>query len=260
MQSLFSAATGLSAQERDLAVRANNIANVNTTGFKQSRSNMQSLMYQNIREAGQEVGDARTPSGLSIGVGVQVGSTQEIHTQGGLRQTDNDLDLAISGDGFFQVTLPTGEIGYSRDGTFRLDGDGNVVTSSGYLLEPQIAVPANAQSVEISEQGVVSVRVPNESQLQQVGNIELARFINKSGLSNRGGNVYLETDASGAPIVSLPGEDGAGSVLQGKLETSNVNIASEMVGLIQTQRAYEMASKAITTSSDMYSQLNEVVR
>ena len=260
LQSLYTATTGLDAQQKQLGTIANNIANVNTTGFKKSRLNFENLLHQNVRRPGVEVGDSRLPSGLSIGTGVRVQSSQEIHSQGGLKQTDGQLDVAINGDGFFQITMPTGEIGYTRAGNFQVDGDGNVVTGKGYLLEPQITVPEDALSIEISEQGLVSAKLPGQAALQQIGNIELAKFINPTGLENVGGNLYVETDASGAPVIAEPGLDGVGSLLQGQLETSNVNVAEEMVAMIETQRAYEMASKVVSSSGDMVRNLNDIIR
>ena len=259
-QSLYTAATGLAVQQQSLAVISNNIANSNTIGFKKARVNAESLMYNQVRQPGVEVGDAQLPSGLSVGVGAKVQSTQEIHSQGGFKNTDVDTDIAIVGDGFFQVTLPSNEIAYTRAGNFQIDGEGNLVTSQGYLLEPQISVPAEATSINISESGIVSVGMPGESQLEQVGALELAKFINPGGLQNRGGNLYLETGASGVPIISEPGQDGTGTLSQGQLETSNVNVAESMVEMIETQRTYELASKVITNSSDMMSVLNDAVR
>jgi len=260
MQSLYTAATGLDAQQKKLGTIANNIANVNTTGFKKSRLNMENLLHQKIRQPGIEVGDSKLPSGLSIGVGVRVQSSQEIHSQGGLRQTDSDLDIAINGDGFFQVVMPSGEVAYTRAGNFGTDGDGNIVSGNGYLVEPQITVPVDAMSVEISQEGVVSVRMQGQVALQQIGELELAKFINPSGLSNNGGNLYLETGSSGAPIVSQPGIDGIGTLLQGQLEISNVNVAEEMVAMIEGQRAYEMASKVVSSSSEMIKHVNDALR
>jgi flagellar basal-body rod protein FlgG len=260
MQSMGTAATGLEAQQKKLAITANNIANVNTTGFKKSRANMASLLYLHQRQPGVEVGDARMPSGLSVGVGVKVMSTQELHTQGSLKQTNAPYDLAINGGGFFQVILPSGETAYTRAGDFQVDGEGNMVNSSGFLVEPQITVPANALSVEISEQGIVSARLPGEAASQEIGALELAKFVNPSGLENKGSNVYLETSASGSPVTSEPGIDGTGLVLQGHLETSNVNVAEEMIDMIEGQRAFEMASKIVSTSGDMERQITDMVR
>lgn len=260
MQSMHTAATSLDTNQRRLNNTANNLANVNTIGFKKSRLNMASLMHQKVRQPGVEVGNATLPSGLSIGTGVRVVSSQELHTQGGLKQTSGQFDIAISGEGFFQVQLPTGELAYTRAGDFQVDGVGNMVTPSGYLLEPQMTIPEDAMSITISEQGVVMAQFPQQVDLQEIGTIELARFVNKAGLDNRGNNVYLETTASGAPILSQPGLDGAGSTLQGQLETSNVNVAEEMVEMIEGQRSYEMASKVISTSSDMVRNLNDSLR
>lgn len=259
-QSLYTASTGLEAQQTRLSVIANNIANSNTVGFKKSRVNAETLMTQQVRQPGVEVGDSMLPSGLTIGLGTRVQSTQEIHTQGGFKDTGVDTDLAISGDGFFQVTLPTGETSYTRSGNFQLDGEGNLVTSSGYLIEPQIAVPENATGVVVSQAGVVSAVIPDQAELEEVGVIELAKFINPSGLESRGGNLYLETASSGAPIISEAGEDGTGILMQGNLELSNVNVAESMVEMIETQRAYELASKVVTNSSDMISVMNDAVR
>lgn len=259
-QSLYTASTGLDTQQTRLSVIANNIANSNTVGFKKSRVNAETLMTQQVRQPGVEVGDSMMPSGLTIGLGTRVQSTQEIHSQGGFKSTGVDTDIAISGDGFFQVTLPTGEVSYTRSGNFQLDGEGNLVTPSGYLLEPQIAIPENATGISISQQGIVSATIPDQVDLEEVGVIELAKFINPAGLENRGGNMYLETASSGAPVVTEAGEDGTGILMQGNLELSNVNVAESMVEMIETQRAYELASKVVTNSSDMISTMNDAVR
>ncbi len=254
---LWVAKTGLDAQQTKMAVISNNIANVNTNGFKKARATFEDLLYQNVRQAGGlTTQNTQLPSGLSMGTGVRTVATEKIHSQGSIVQTSNTLDVAIKGRGFFQVLLPTGDIGYSRDGSFQLDAQGQVVTAQGYPLQPAISIPANVRSVTIGNDGVVSASVPGSVQAVQIGNFQLADFTNPSGLESYGENVYLETTASGSPQVGNPGAGGLGGLSQGALETSNVNVVEELVNMIETQRAYELNSKAITTTDQMLQYLS----
>lgn len=257
---LWIAKTGLDAQQTRLSVTANNLANVNTTGFKRDRAVFQDLIYQNVRQAGGQTSqDTQLPTGLSLGTGVRTAATEKIFTQGNLVQTNNSLDIAIEGRGFFQVLLPDGTIAYSRDGSFQLDSNGQLVTSSGYQLQPAISIPNGAQSVSIGEDGTVTVQIAGNAAPTQVGNIQTADFINPAGLQPMGQNLFLETAASGAPQAGTPGLNGLGRVLQGSLETSNVNTVEELVNMIESQRAYEMNSKAISTADQMLQYLNNNV-
>ncbi|MHB1530756.1 flagellar basal-body rod protein FlgG [Acidithiobacillus sp.] len=252
MRSLFVAATGLEAEQTKMDVIANNLANVNTTGFKQSRAVFQDLLYQNLRQPGaQSSQTTQYPSGLQLGTGVRPVATERLMTQGNLTQTGNSLDVAVNGQGFFQIMQPNGTIAYSRDGTFQLNNQGQVVTSNGYLLQPPITVPPNAQTITIGSDGTVSVVLPNQAQPQQVGTIQLANFINPTGLQSIGDNLYLQTGSSGAPQTGQPTLNGLGAVQQGYLESSNVNVVSELVDMISTQRAYEINSKAVSASDSM---------
>jgi flagellar basal-body rod protein FlgG len=240
------------AQQANIDVISNNLANVNTTGFKKSRSDFQDLMYQTVRQAGANSGaDSQIPTGIQIGHGVRQVATQKLYTVGNFQSTGNPLDMAIEGDGFFQVTMPDGTLAYTRDGSFKTDSQGRMVTSEGYQIEPQIAIPQGATSIEVSADGTISVTMPNNTAPQQVGQLQLVRFINPAGLSSMGRNLLQETDASGAPTASNPGQDGAGTLVQRYLEMSNVQVVDEMVNMIVAQRAYEMNSKAITTSDEM---------
>lgn len=249
---LWVAATGLDAQQTRMSVVSNNLANVATTGFKRSRAVFEDLLYQNVRQAGaQATQNTQLPSGLMLGTGVRAVATEQLYTQGNLVQTENALDLAISGRGFFQVLLPDGRIGYTRDGSFHLSQDGELVTAGGNRLDPGIAIPAGAQSITVGSDGVVSVVLPTESDPTQVGTIALADFINPSGLQPFGENLLLETAASGAATVGTAGLDGLGSIRQGFVEASNVNVVEELVKMIEIQRAYEMNSKAISTTDQM---------
>ncbi|MCE5388224.1 MAG: flagellar basal-body rod protein FlgG [Acidithiobacillus sp.] len=252
MRSLYVAATGLEGEQTKMDVIANNLANVNTTGFKQSRAVFQDLLYQNLRQPGaQSSQTTQYPSGLQLGTGVRVVATERLMTQGNLTQTGNSLDLAINGQGYFQILQPDGTIAYSRDGTFQLNNQGQVVTSNGYLLQPPVTIPPNAQSITIGSDGTVSVVLPGQAQPQQVGTIQLANFINPTGLQSIGDNLYLQTGSSGAPQTGQPTLNGLGAVQQGYLESSNVNVVSELVDMIATQRAYEINSKAVSTSDTM---------
>ncbi|BCX88645.1 flagellar basal-body rod protein FlgG [Methylomarinovum tepidoasis] len=256
-RALWVAKTGLDAQQTRMAVISNNLANVNTTGFKKGRALFEDLLYQNIRQVGaQSSQNTELPSGLQLGTGVRVVATEKLHTQGNLIQTGNALDVAINGRGFFQVLLPNGDLAYTRNGSFKLNAEGQLVTASGYFLEPAITVPANAKSITISEDGIVSVTIPGTPTPQQLGQIQLADFVNPTGLEPIGENLFRESVASGAPTVGNPGEEERGALVQHSLETSNVNVVEEMVNMIETQRAYEMNSKAISTVDQMLGFLN----
>lgn len=251
---LFVGKTGLSAQDTALRVIANNLANVNTDGFKRDRAVFEDLLYQVPRQPGaQSSADTELPSGLQLGTGVRTAGTQKVFAQGGLDITDQALDLAVQGDGFFQVTMPDGEIAYTRSGQFQLNSNGDVVTSQGYLLEPQITIPEDATSVTISKDGIVSITQGDSGVATEVGQVQLATFVNPTGLLADGGNLYLETVSSGVPNAANPNEAGVGAVIQGALETSNVNSVEELVDMISTQRAFEMNSKVISTADQMLS-------
>ncbi|MFK8053605.1 MAG: flagellar basal-body rod protein FlgG [Woeseiaceae bacterium] len=251
-QALWVAKTGLDAQQTKMTVVSNNLANVNTNGFKRGRAVFEDLIYQNRRQAGgQSSQETQLPSGLNVGTGVRVVATEQLHTQGGLLQTENSLDVAIQGRGFFQVLLPDGTLSYGRDGSFQRSAQGQMVTASGYLVQPAITIPNAAQSITIGSDGVVSVQLPGQTAPSQVGNLQLVDFINPVGLQPRGENLYLETVASGAAQPGTPGLNGLGRLQQGALEGSNVNVVEELVNMIETQRAYEMNSKAISTNDQM---------
>ncbi len=249
---LWIAKTGLDAQQTRMSVISNNLANVNTTGFKRDRASFEDLIYQNVRQVGANSSQiTELPSGLALGTGVRTVSTQKLHTQGNLMQTGNNLDIAVEGRGFFQILMPDGIIQYTRDGTFNLDKNGQIVNANGYPMEPAITVPDNTLSLTIGSDGTVSALVAGDSSPTQIGSIELSDFINPMGLEAVGGNLFRETLASGAPSTTTPGQDGVGTLIQGTLESSNVNVVEELVNMIETQRAYEMNSKAISTADDM---------
>ncbi|MDP1635406.1 MAG: flagellar basal-body rod protein FlgG [Gallionellaceae bacterium] len=259
IRSLWISKTGLEAQQTQMDVISNNLANVSTTGFKRSRAVFEDLLYQNLRQPGaQSSQQSQIPSGLQIGTGVRPIATERIHTQGNLQQTSNQMDIAIQGAGFFQVLLPDGGTGYTRDGSFQTDSQGQIVTANGYVVQPAVTIPANATSVTIGMDGVVSVTQPGVAAAVQVGSLQLATFINPSGLESMGQNLYLETASSGTPGTNVPGTNGTGSLSQGYIETSNVNVVEELVNMIQTQRAYEINSKAITTSDQMLQKLSQM--
>lgn len=244
--------TGLDAQQTRLAVVTNNLANVNTTGFKKGRAAFEDLLYQTVSQPGaQTTQSTQSPTGLMLGTGVRVVATDKQFAQGNLQQTNNPLDLAINGRGFFQVLQPDGSTAYTRDGSFQVNSTGQLVTASGYTVQPGITIPQGALSVSIGNDGTVSVQLPGQASAQQVGVLTLADFINPAGLQAKGDNLYLETAASGAPQSGTPGLNGTGSLQQGALEASNVNVVEEMVNMIETQRAYEMNSKAISTADQM---------
>lgn len=259
IRSLWISKTGLDAQQTQMDVIANNLANVSTSGFKRSRAVFEDLLYQNIRQPGaQSSQQTQLPSGLQLGTGVKPVATERIFTQGNLQLTGNDKDVAIQGAGFFQVLLPDGTTAYTRDGSFQVDNQGQLVTSSGFPVQPAITIPANAQSVTIGRDGTVSITTPGTAAATQVGSLQLATFINPAGLMAKGENLYVETAASGNANTNTPGANGAGLLSQGYVETSNVNVVEELVNMIQTQRAYEINSKAITTSDQMLQKLTQM--
>jgi len=256
-QALWVAKTGLDAQQTRMTVVSNNLANVNTTGFKQGRVVFEDLLYQNVRQpGGQSSQDTQLPSGLSLGTGVRVVATEKLFTQGSTLQTGNSLDVAIQGRGFFQILKPDGALAYTRDGTFQVSSQGELVTSSGYTVQPGITIPDGAQSITIGTDGTVSVTVAGQAAPTQVGSLETVDFVNPVGLQSVGENLYIETAASGTAQGGTPGTNGLGSLLQGALEGSNVNVVSELVNMIETQRAYEMNSKAISTNDQMMQYVN----
>jgi len=249
---LWAAKTGLDAQQTQMTVTANNLANVATNGFKKSRAVFDDLLYQNATQVGAATSQTTlSPTGLQLGTGVRVVSTERNYTQGSLDNTGNSLDMAIQGRGFFQVLQPDGTMAYTRDGSFQLNAQGQLVNSTGYPLQPAITIPTGAQSVTIGADGVVSVLVPGNSSPTTVGTIQLADFINPAGLQTVGGNLAVESAASGSPTTGNPGLNGLGTVVQGSVEASNVNVVEEMVNMIETQRAYEMNSKAVQTTDQM---------
>ncbi|MDE2005448.1 MAG: flagellar basal-body rod protein FlgG [Rhodospirillales bacterium] len=257
MRSLDIAATGMQAQQTNVEVISNNIANMTTTGFKRQRAEFQDLIYQNLRRVGSNSSDSGSivPSGAQIGLGVRTAAIYRIDEQGNLQQTSNALDMAIQGNGFFQVTLPSGATAYTRDGTFGLAPDGTIVTADGYVVQPGIQVPTNATSVTINTSGQVQATISGQTAPQTLGQIQLAAFPNDAGLQAQGGNLFVQTAASGAPVQGNPAAPGFGSVMQGFIETSNVNVVSEITNLITAQRAYEMNSKVITTSDQLLATL-----
>lgn len=259
IRSLWIARTGLDAQQTQLDVIANNLANVSTNGFKRGRAVFEDLLYQTLRQPGaQSSQQTQIPAGLQIGTGARPVTTARIHTQGNLQQTGNGLDIAINGPGFFQITLPDGTIAYTRDGSFQKDNQGQIVNSNGYPLQPAVTIPADTISLTISTDGVVSVVQAGSSTATQVGTIQVATFINPGGLQSVGENLYLETASSGAPTPNTPGLNGAGVLNQFYVETSNVNVAEELVSMIQTQRAYELNSKVVSTSDAMLGRLTQL--
>jgi flagellar basal-body rod protein FlgG len=254
---LWVAKTGLDAQQTRLSVISNNLANANTMGFKSGRAVFEDLLYQNVRQVGAQSSEGtQLPTGLMIGTGVRTVATEKNHAQGNLVQTEGSLDLAIQGRGFFQVLRPDGSLSYTRDGSFQLSATGEIVTAGGYLLQPAITVPADAQSITIGSDGIISVSTSGTAAPTQIGNIQLADFANPTGLQPIGENQYVESGASGSPQTGTPGLNSIGSLVQGTLESSNVNSVKELVSLIETQRAYEMNSKAISTADQMLQYLN----
>ena len=259
MRSLFIAKTGLDTQQTQLDVISNNLANVSTNGFKRSRAVFEDLLYQTLRQPGANTSQqTQVPSGVQIGTGSRAVATVRNFSQGNLNQTGNDLDVAINGNGFFQINLPDGTAAYTRDGSFQLDNQGQLVTSNGFVIQPPITVPPGTQKITVGQDGTVTATLNGQAQPQNIGQIQLTTFINPAGLSSQGQNLFSETAASGTATQSTPGQNGAGSLNQGVVETSNVNVVEELVGLIQTQRAYEINSKAITTSDQMLQRLSQL--
>ena len=259
IRSLWITKTGLDAQQMQMDVIANNLANVSTNGFKRSRAVFEDLIYQTLRQPGaQSSQQTQLPSGLQIGTGVRPVATERVHLQGNLSQTGNARDVAIQGEGFFQVLLPDGTIAYTRDGAFQSDNQGQLVTASGFPVQPAITIPPNTTNITIGRDGTVSVLVAGSSIPSQVGNIQLVSFINPVGLQSAGENLYLQTASSGTPNPNTPGTNGLGSLNQGYVETSNVNVVEELVSMIQTQRAYEINSKAIQASDQMLQKLSQL--
>jgi flagellar basal-body rod protein FlgG len=251
MRALYSAASGMIAQQYNMDTISNNLANVNTTGFKGNMAHFQDLIYQTIQAPGSPIGAAIVPVGQDVGLGVKVGSSEKLFSQGSLVQTSNPLDVAVNGDGFFQITMPDGTTAYTRDGHFTVDANGSVVTSDGYFIQPQITVPQNATQLNVGSDGTVTAQVPGSSTPQNLGQLTLARFVNNAGLAPQGSNLFLQTAASGPPIVTQPGLNGAGTLQGGWLENSNVQVVNEIVNMIVAQRAYEANSKAIGASDQM---------
>jgi flagellar basal-body rod protein FlgG len=260
MRSLDIAATGMQAQATNVEVISNNIANMSTTGYKRRRAEFQDLIYQNLRRVGSNSSDSGSvvPAGAQVGLGVRTAAIYRISEQGNLSQTSNSLDLAVRGNGYFQVTLPSGDTAYTRDGTFGLSPEGQIVTADGYVVAPGITVPANATSVTVNSNGQVQVSLSGQTAPSTVGTLELATFPNEAGLDAQGDNLFVQSAASGNPSTGTPGAPGFGSVMQGYIETSNVNVVTEITSLISAQRAYEMNSRVITASDQMLSTLSNL--
>ncbi|MGB3291154.1 MAG: flagellar basal-body rod protein FlgG [Burkholderiaceae bacterium] len=260
IRSLWIAKTGLESQQTNMDVISNNLANVNTSAFKRGRAVFEDLMYQTIRQPGAQVGAAnQLPSGLQVGTGVRTVATERIHTQGNVKETGNPMDIAIQGNGFLQVEMPDGTFAYTRDGNLQKDQNGQLVTAGGYPIQPPINIPDNALTITIARDGTVSVTQPGAAGVNvQIGQLQLSTFVNTTGLQSAGENLYVETDASGPANFAQPGLDGAGLLMQQYTETSNVNVAEELVNMITTQRAYEMNSKAIQTSDQMLARLTQL--
>ena len=259
MRSLWISKTGMDAQQTQMDVISNNLANVGTTGFKHSRVAFEDLLYQNLRQSGaNSTQQTALPTGLQVGTGVAPVATETMFDQGNLQQTSNQFDLAVNGQGFFQVQMPDGSTAYTRDGSFQLNANGQLVTAAGFPVSPAITIPAQAQSVTVGQDGTVSVTLPGKTAPTTVGAIQLANFINPPGLQANGQNLFLDTAASGTPNTNAPGSNGLGTLQQGYIETSNVNVVSELVNMIQTQRAYEMNSKSIQTADQMLGKLSDL--
>jgi flagellar basal-body rod protein FlgG len=259
LRSLWIAKTGMEAQQTQLDTISHNLANVATNGYKRSHAVFEDLIYQNLRQSGANTTEQTVlPTGLQVGLGVRPVATARVFSQGNLQQTTNNLDLAIKGNGFFQIQMPDGTTAYTRDGSFQLDANGQIVTNNGYTLMPGITVPANAQSLTVGQDGTVSVTLPGQAAPQTVGQIQLASFVNAAGLEPRGQNLFAETASSGTPNAGAPNANGMGALQQGFVETSNVNVVEELVQMIQTQRAYELNSKAVQTSDQMLQKLGQI--
>jgi len=260
MRSLWTATTGMSAQNLNMDVIANNLANVSTSGFKKSRADFQDLLYQILKVPGSPTSaDTKSPTGIQVGLGVKPGSVTKVFTEGDIVQTSNPLDVAIEGSGFLQVAMPDGNTAYTRAGTLKLDGDGRITTSDGYPIEPEIVIPEDALQITISQNGVVSAILGDDTTSTELGNIDLVDFVNDAGLIAIGKNLFRETEASGAALVGTPGENGIGTLLQGYVENSNVNLVEELTQMITAQRAYEINSKVITTSDEMMQTVTNMV-
>ncbi|MEK8034629.1 flagellar basal-body rod protein FlgG [Ideonella sp. DXS29W] len=259
IRSLWISKTGMEAQQTQLDHISNNLANVATSGYKRAHAQFEDLIYQNLRQSGAASSEqTQLPTGLQVGLGTRAVATARNFTQGNLQQSGGNLDVAIKGNGFFQITTPDGGTAYTRDGSFQLDAQGQIVTNAGYLVQPGITIPATAQSVTIAPDGTVTVALPGQAQPQAVGQLQIASFINPGGLEPRGGNLFGETASSGTPTSAAPGNSGLGTLQQGFVETSNVNVVEELVSMIQTQRAYELNSKAISTSDQMLQRLSQL--
>lgn len=259
LRSLWIAKSGMEAQQNQLDHISNNLSNVATTGYKRSHAQFEDLMYQNLRQSGANSSDqTQLPTGLQVGLGTRAVATSRDFSQGSLQQTTNQLDVAIKGKGFFQITMPDGTTAYTRDGSFKLDSTGAIVTNDGYTVQPGLTVPANAQSVTIADDGTVTVKVAGQTAATTLGQLQLASFINPQGLDPLGQNLYAQTAASGDPTTGAPAANGLGTLQQGFLETSNVNVVEELVSMIQTQRAYELNSKAVSTSDQMLQRLSQL--
>lgn len=260
IRALYSAASGMTAQQLNVDNIAHNLANANTSGFKMRRAQFQDLLYQNMIQPGAAASQqSAVPTGLQLGLGTRAASNEIIFSQGDFSATNNPLDIVIQGRGFFQILKPDGQLAYTRGGSFQLNKDGSLVTSDGNLLQPQVTIPNNAQSITIASDGTVSFTLPNQTTAQQAGQIQLANFQNPAGLNSLGSNLYTPTDASGDPIIGLPGgPEGLGSLLQGYLEQSNVSVVDEFVNLIISQRAYEANSKVVKAADEMYQQVNNI--
>ncbi len=260
IRALWTAASGMQAQQLNMDVIANNLANVNTAGFKKSRADFQDLMYQNLKTTGAPSTSTTQTAGIQVGLGTKSAAVTKLFTAGNISQTGNQLDISVEGDGFFQIQLPDGTTGYSRAGAFKRDNQGRVVNSDGYPLLPSITIPGNATTINVGNDGTVSVLQAGQPTATTVGNIQLANFSNPSGLSSMGHNIYQATDSSGTATTGTPGQNGLGSTGQGMLEMSNVSIMEEMVNMIVSQRAYETNSKAVQASDEMLKQANELKR
>lgn len=261
IRALWTAATGMSAQQTNIDIISNNLANVNTAGYKKSRADFQDIFYQILDPSGvSESQDAQVPTGISIGLGTQLAAVQKIYETGEIKSTENPLDLAIEGDGFFQVSMPDGSVAYTRDGSFKKDSQGRMVTSNGFALSPEITIPAEATSISVGSDGTVSITLPGDSTVQELGQIQLAKFLNPAGLTNLGRNLLGASAASGDPTIETPGQNGLGIIAQRYLEMSNVQVIEEMVNMITAQRAYEVNSKAIQTADNMLSIANNITQ
>jgi flagellar basal-body rod protein FlgG len=262
IRALYSAASGMTAQQMNVDNIAHNLANANTAGFKARRAQFQDLMYQTVVQPGSASGQQTTvPTGLQLGLGTRTSSNEILFTQGSFTQTDNPLDMVIQGKGFFQIRRASGELAYTRSGAFHLDKDGSLVTQDGNPLEPQITLPSAAQQISIAQDGTVSYTLPNQAAAQQAGQIQLATFVNPAGLNSIGGNLYMPTDSSGDATVGTPGgQEGLGTIMQGYTEQSNVSVVEEFINLIVAQRGYEANSKVVKAADDMYQQVNNITR